>query len=443
MEATAPTAVTTAKAVTRFAEFPFHDAIFADLADAGFETPTPIQAACIMPAMEGKDLIGLAQTGTGKTAAFALPIIHRLARRMELGALVLAPTRELAAQITEAFEMLGKSSGIRVATLVGGVPMNEDDKALRSWPNVIVATPGRLNDHINYGTKFLSDVEVLVIDEADRMHDMGFIPQVRKIQAALPVKRQTMMFTATMDKEIESIVRQSMRSPVRIQVGTVAPAQRARQQLFAVCEEDKTPLLVSLLNDSVGRVLVFLRTKRGVDRLRRSLSRSVKIPMTALHGDMEQEHRDRAMGGFRDGRFRVLIATDIAARGIDVANIEHVINYDFPQHAEDYVHRIGRTARQQAEGVASSFVTRMDGFYVRGVRKLIGDKLPATVPVMVKHGNVEILSAEQAKAQGNFVTEPNYDKPKREPGHRAGSRGYGRAGKGRHGGRRQVAMAQA
>jgi len=422
------------KAVTRFADFPFHETLFTDLADAGFVTPTPIQAACIKPALEGKDVIGLAQTGTGKTAAFALPIIHRLAQRMELGALVLAPTRELAAQITEAFEKLGKSSGIRVATLVGGVPMNEDDKALRSWPNVVVATPGRLNDHITYGTKFLADVEILVIDEADRMHDMGFIPQVRKIQAALPAKRQTMMFTATLDKEIESIVRQSMKHPVRIQVDAVAPAQRARQQLFAVSEDDKMPLLVSLLNDSVGRVLVFLRTKRGVDRLRRSLSRSVRIPMTALHGDMEQEYRDLAMGGFRDGRFRVLIATDIAARGIDVANIEHVINYDFPQHAEDYVHRIGRTARQQAEGVASSFVTRADGFYVRGVRQLIGDKLPATTHVQIKQGSVEILSPEQAKAQGNFVTEPAHDKPKRNGHYRAGGRGRG--GKGQRGGRK-------
>jgi len=423
-------------AVKCFREFPFRDSVFEDLVAAGYEHPTPIQAASISSALEGKDVIGLAQTGTGKTAAFALPIINKYSGEMELRALVLAPTRELAVQITAAFNTLGRSSGIRVATLVGGVHMNLDEKALRSWPNVLVATPGRLNDHISYGATFLQDVQMLVIDEADRMHDMGFIPQVRRIQNVLPVNRQTMMFTATLDKEIESIVRQSMKNPVRIQVGQQsAPCAGAKQQLFAVTEEDKLPLLASLLGESQGRVLVFLRTKRGVDKLRRQLSRSGDFTVVHLHGDLEQYQRDDAMGGFRDGRYRVLIATDIAARGIDVADIEHVINYDFPQHPEDYVHRIGRTARAQAEGVASSFVTRMDGQYVRHVRHLIGDKLPNPIPVQAKSGTVHVLT--DAEAQAHFVNESARSEKRPQRG--------GRGGGARRGGstRRRSAPSQA
>lgn len=359
----------------KFSDMPLLESIHQDIRQAGFEKPTPIQAACIIPALEGKDVIGVAQTGTGKTAAFAIPIIQRMAGRTELGAVVLAPTRELAAQITDMFNELGASSGIRVATIVGGVPMDQDFKALRSWPNVLVATPGRLIDHVENNDLSLDEIEMLVVDEADRMHDMGFIPQVNRILSALPDGRQTMMFTATLSKDVERIARKNMRDAVRIQIGECSPANRAQQELFELGEEAKTPLLLKLLRKSTGRVLVFARTKRGVDRLARTVN-ARRLTVGRIHGDLEQVYRDKAIADFRHGRNRILIATDIAARGLDISNIEHVINYDFPHHAEDYVHRIGRTARVEASGLATSFVTGDDHRFVNSVRKLIGDKLP-------------------------------------------------------------------
>lgn len=356
-----------------FHEMGLGERILADIDAAGWHKPTPIQAQCMSHSLAGKDIIGLAQTGTGKTGAFALPILQRLSGAMHLGALVLAPTRELAQQITSMFEMLGKSSGIRVACVVGGLPMDDDIKALRSWPNVLVATPGRLIDHIQYKSVSLDEIEMLAVDEADRMHDMGFMPQITRILKALPSKRQTLMFTATMPAPVEKIARGHMNNPVRIQVGRQsAPAERARQQLYRVNEHHKLSLLEKLLKDSPGRVLIFVRTKRGVDRLGRSLR---KFAAGRIHGDREQAHRDEALEGFRNGKYRVLIATDIAARGIDVENIEHVINYDFPKAPEDYVHRIGRTARVAASGLATSFVTPMDRRAVSRVQSLIGEKL--------------------------------------------------------------------
>ncbi len=357
-----------------FQDLPLLDSIHKSISDAGFVRPTPIQAACIGPALEGKDVIGLAQTGTGKTAAFAIPIIQRLAGKPELGALVLAPTRELAAQISAVFTELGEHSGIRVATIVGGVPMEQDYRALRSWPNVLVATPGRLIDHIENDMIPLNEIEILTVDEADRMHDMGFMPQIRRIISSLPPNRQTMMFTATMHKDVEQIARKNMRKPIRIQIGVTAPAHRATQELFMVEEDDKPQLLLKLLGNSKGRVLIFVRTKRGVDRLTRRINRKFKAGR--IHGDCEQIYRDKAISDFREAHVRILVATDIAARGLDISDIEHVINFDFPHHSEDYVHRIGRTARVDASGLATSFVTRADGRFVSAVRRLIGDKLP-------------------------------------------------------------------
>ena len=360
-----------------FTEFNLCETLHRDLTAAGFEHPTPIQAQCLGPALEGKDIIGLAQTGTGKTAAYALPIIQRVQAALELKCIVLSPTRELAFQISEVFAMLGRSTGTRVATIVGGVPMNVDFKSLRSWPNVIVATPGRLIDHLTVGRLSLETVEVMAIDEADRMHDMGFIPQIRQIMDMMPTKRQTMMFTATMDDDVEKVARKHMKDPVRVQIGVLsAPAHRAEQRLIAVGEDQKTGQLMNVLRE-IGneRVLIFVRTKRGVDRLGRSLLNK-GFDAVRLHGDREQKDRDKAMAAFRDGSSRILIATDIAARGLDVANIACVINYDFPRHPEDYVHRIGRTARVEASGQAISLVTPADYPQVRSVAKLLGDKLP-------------------------------------------------------------------
>jgi len=357
-----------------FTDFPLHASILKDIAEAGYVTPTPIQAQCIGLALEGKDVLGMAQTGTGKTAAFALPIIHNVARTVEMAALVLAPTRELAQQISASFVTLGKSSDVRVATVVGGIPIKEDYRALQAWPNVLVATPGRLIDHIQCGTVVLKEIRMLAVDEADRMYDMGFMPQINRIIAALPTERQTMMFTATMPPDVEALVRHNMRNPVRVQVGLTAPVERAEQKLYNVGDKDKMPLLMKLLGETEGRVLVFVRTKRKSENLYRIVSARHR-GVARLHGDREQAQRTIAMDGFRDGKFRILIATDIAARGLDVADIEHVINYDFPGSAEDYIHRIGRTARVAAKGLASSFVTPMDKPVLRRLEKLIGTEL--------------------------------------------------------------------
>jgi len=386
--------------VPPFTTYPFSETVLADLAAAGYRAPTPIQAASIGPALEGKDLIGLAQTGTGKTAAFALPIIQRAANRMELTALVLAPTRELAQQIVGVFQMLGRSSGVRVACTVGGIKMENDWKALSSWPNVLVATPGRLIDHLESGTVTLKEVETFVVDEADRMHDMGFIPQIRRIVAMLPANRQTLMFTATMPPDVERIVRQSMHDPVRIQVGSRSkPAERAEQQIFTVHEADKVSLLLHLLKSETGRVLVFLRTKRGVDRLARRIG-GRRHTVARLHGDREMHERNAAMQGFRDGRYRILVATDIAARGIDVADVEHVINYDFPRAPEDYVHRIGRTARLAASGRATSFVTPADRKYLADLERLIGAKLPVATTPAVPEAKMEESPRHGGRSSG-------------------------------------------
>jgi len=357
-----------------FNEYGLQGEILEDLSLLGYQKPTPIQAQCIPLAMEGKDIIGLAQTGTGKTAAFGLPTIHRAIQKPEMTGLVLAPTRELAQQIAKALQDMGTACGIRVAVVVGGIPLREDHVALRSWPNILVATPGRLIDHIESGTVGLKDIEILSVDEADRMYDMGFMPQVERILEELPEDRQTFMFTATMPKEVERLVRRHMRSPERIQVGLTAPAKKAQQRLYSLEEDDKLSLLLQLLSESHGRVLVFVRTKRKVEQVYRRVCR--KHSAAKLHGDREQIDRDIAMRGFRSGQVQILVATDIAARGIDVANIEHVINYDFPGCPEDYIHRIGRTARVAASGIATSFVTRMDRSCLKQLEKLINEELP-------------------------------------------------------------------
>ena len=363
--------------LTTFADYGLRPEILEDFTRIGFERPTPVQAQTIPLALEGRDVIGLAQTGTGKTAAFGLPIIARVADAMHTKALILSPTRELAQQIAEALQDMSRSSDIRIAVLVGGVPKKQDLKAIQHWPNVIVATPGRLIDHIHGRTISLEDIEILAVDEADRMYDMGFMPQVRSIIEVLPRDRQTLMFTATMPAEVEKLVRRHMVNPVRVKIGLTAPVDRAEQKLYEVQEPEKPRLLMNLLRESKGRVLVFARTKRKVERLARTVSARQR-GVARLHGDREQRQRDTAMKGFRDGKYRILIATDIAARGIDVANIEHVINYDFPGSAEAYIHRIGRTARVAASGLATSFVTHSDRPCLKALERLISSKFSLT-----------------------------------------------------------------
>jgi ATP-dependent RNA helicase RhlE len=342
-----------------------------------FTTPTPIQAAAIPPALEGQDVIGIAQTGTGKTLAFGLPMIELLPNTNGLG-LILAPTRELALQIDETFQKVGRSHGIRTAILIGGAPMGKQISQLRARPNVIIATPGRLMDHMSQRTLDLRHVSVLVLDEADRMLDMGFAPAIEKIVAAVPRDRQTMLFSATMPAEIESMARRYQHNPIRIEVarqGTAA--ELVAQELHVVAKEGKTDLLARVLSENPGTVLVFARTRHGA----RKVARAVRVmghSAAELHSDRTLAQRRAALDGFKSGVHRVLVATDIAARGIDVKSIELVVNFDLPDQAEDYVHRIGRTGRAGETGRAISFVQPDQASDVRQIERLIQTRIPVT-----------------------------------------------------------------
>jgi ATP-dependent RNA helicase RhlE len=345
---------------------------------AGYRVPTPIQAGTIPAALAGRDVIGAAQTGTGKTAAFLIPLIERLQAAHAGGgrgsALVLAPTRELAEQIHGWARRLG--GRLRTALVVGGVAYGPQLSALRGRAAIIVATPGRLVDHLERGTASLTDVQIVVLDEADRMLDMGFKPQLDRIMRVVPAARQTLLFSATLAAEIGALSRMHLRDPVRVAVGPQAvPPSRAKQDVYMVDQQQKTGLLLSLIAGDAGNVLVFARTKHRTDRLTRSV-RNAGHAVQSLHSDRSQSQRREALNGFRDGRYRILIATDIAARGIDVAGIGRVINYDLPHTVEDYVHRVGRTARAEAHGHASSFAAPDDRARLRAIERHIGSALP-------------------------------------------------------------------
>ncbi|HZJ55702.1 MAG TPA: DEAD/DEAH box helicase [Myxococcaceae bacterium] len=343
---------------------------------AGFSTPTPIQSGAIPPALAGADVIGCAATGTGKTAAYLLPILERLSGKTGTRTLVLAPTRELAVQIAQAVEVLGREARVRPAVVIGGVGQEGQRQALRERRPILVATPGRLVDHLESGTARLDEIEILVLDEADRMLDMGFAPQLRRVMARLPAKRQTLLFSATMAGEVAEFARKHLRSPVRVEVarsGTTAP--RASQQIYRVSQTEKNALLQSLLDASGDSTLVFVRTRRRADKIARVLERAGHR-IERLHSDRSQVQRQRALESFRRGQVRVLVATDIAARGIDVADIGHVVNYDLPHVPEDYVHRIGRTARAAASGRASSFVAPDEGPLLQAIERLTRTRIP-------------------------------------------------------------------
>lgn len=349
-----------------------------DLADAGFASPTPIQERAIPPALAGRDVIGCAQTGTGKTAAFVIPIIERLALfpKGQPQALILAPTRELALQTLATIEKLGRSRRISATVIVGGADMQAQVRGLRQRPDILVATPGRLLDHMWNGTILLSSIKMLVLDEADRMLDMGFAPQINQILDALPEQRQTLLFSATLPADLARLVQASVNHPVRVMVAPSATtAEGVTQAVHHTSHADKPELLLSLLGADQASALVFARTKHRADRLGRMLGRAGHR-VAVLHGDRSLSQRRAALEGFRRGAFRVLVATDIAARGIDVANIGHVINFDLPNCPEDYVHRIGRTARMKATGRATSFVTSEDQHQLRDIERLLGHSVP-------------------------------------------------------------------
>jgi ATP-dependent RNA helicase RhlE len=345
--------------------------------EIGYTTPTPIQAAAIPEILGGHDLIGIAQTGTGKTAAFALPLLEMLARTNVSSArsprvLIVAPTRELALQIDENVRAHAKHLNIRCATVFGGVGETPQIQALRRGVDVLVATPGRLIDLMGAGHVTLKQVRHLVLDEADRMLDMGFLPQIRRVVNATPRERQTLLFSATLSSDIERVTAEFLRSPKTVEIGRRAnPADSVEQALYPVAKSRKVALLLRLLEDQkLDSVLVFSRTKHGADKIARKLQ-SANISCATLHSNRSQGQRVAALNSFKNGSCRVLVATDIAARGIDVEAISHVINFDFPMHPEDYVHRIGRTGRADAVGDAISFVTAEDEQYVRLLEKMI------------------------------------------------------------------------
>jgi ATP-dependent RNA helicase RhlE len=361
-----------------FQEFALHPNVLAGVESVGFTTPTPIQQRAIPVALQGRDLLGLAQTGTGKTAAFVLPILHHLATtppKKGVRCLVLAPTRELAEQIMQTFRELGKHVGIKSMAIYGGVSKVPQLAGLRRGAQVVVACPGRLLDHVGQKDINLTNVEVLVLDEADTMCDMGFLPDVRRILDHVPVDRQTLFFSATMPKEIRSLAVKILKDPEMVQIGAIAPAETVSHSLYPVPEKLKRDLLLALLTQTAtGRALVFTRTKHRARTLALELAKH-SFRVAALQGNMSQNARQQAMNGFRAGKFDIMVATDIAAHGIDVPEVSHVINFDFPNTTDTYTHRIGRTGRAEQTGEAFTFATAEDANMIREVERDLGVKI--------------------------------------------------------------------
>lgn len=360
-----------------FETFNFHPSIMAGVRALGYVIPTPIQLKSIPPIMQGRDLIGLAQTGTGKTAAFVLPILQRLLRGPSgrVGALIISPTRELAEQTCETISELGQQTRLRSIAIYGGVSMDQQVHGLRSGAEIVVACPGRLLDHIWRGTIDLSHVEVLVIDEADRMFDMGFLPDIRSILRCLLNQRQTLLFSATMPDDIRRLVQDTLHDPVTVQIGRTVPAITVSHALYPVKQHLKTALLIELLRRTeMESVLVFTRTKHRAERVARQLEKA-GYNATSLQGNLSQYRRQAALDGFRAGSFKILVATDIAARGIDVLDISHVVNYDMPDSTDAYTNRIGRTGRIGKTGDAFTLVTSEDAAMVRALEHLLNAPL--------------------------------------------------------------------
>lgn len=372
--------------VTQFSDFSISDALKQRIASLNFVTPTPVQAGAIPPALEGRDVLATAQTGTGKTLSFLIPIVERLnnsqaqpttqkpgkqeARRA--AALILLPTRELAMQVEAEFQKLNPTSRNSVALVVGGMAEGPQLEKLRRGARVIVATPGRLEDYLNRKLVRLDGIEVLVLDEVDRMLDMGFQPAIRRIADSLPASRQTLCYSATLDAPIRAVAQDYLKDPVRVEIGSVLkPSENVELQTFEVEQNQKPELLEHLLENGNGSFLVFVRTKHGADRVARRLVRSGHAA-TQIHGDRTQAQRNQALKSFSEGRHRVLVATDVAARGIDVAHVAHVVNYDIPKVAEDFVHRIGRTGRARNRGIASTFASAAERGDLRKIERNLG-----------------------------------------------------------------------
>jgi ATP-dependent RNA helicase RhlE len=400
-----------------FEELKLQDSLLRAVKAEGYSTPTPIQAQAIPQVLAGRDVLGCAQTGTGKTAAFALPILQRLgvppAQGRPVRCLVLTPTRELASQIGESFATYGKNTALRHTVIFGGVGQDAQVNALRRGVDVLVATPGRLLDLMSQRLVSFDKLEILVLDEADRMLDMGFIHDVKRIIAVVPRKRQTLFFSATMPSEIQALSRSILVDPVRIEVTPVATtAETVDQRVYFVDRNQKRPLLVHLLGDpSFTRALVFTRTKNGANRITRHLQEA-RIEADVIHGNKSQNARERALDSFKEGRVRVLVATDIAARGIDVDGISHVINFDLPNIPESYVHRIGRTGRAGAAGIALSFCDSEERAFLRDIERTIH----RSVPVVENHPFARGGGAPPAPEARDSRPRHSHERPSRSLG---------------------------
>ncbi len=429
VSASAGTSPSSAPMGITFADLGLSPATLAALTAEGYVDPTPIQQKAIPHVLAGRDLLGCAQTGTGKTAAFAVPMIERLlasgkgrdAKRPR--SLVLSPTRELSAQIAESFQSYGRGSNLKGAVIFGGVGQGPQISALSRGLDVLVATPGRLIDLMNQGAVFLDKVEILVLDEADRMLDMGFLPDVKRVLQKLPKERQTLFFSATMPSDIERLSREILVNPVRVDVAPVSStAERIEQSVYMVEASEKRRILERVLRDpAVERAIVFTRTKHGANRLVKELERG-EIMAEAIHGNKSQGARQRALDNFKSGRLRVLVATDIAARGIDVDGISHVVNYDLPNVPESYVHRIGRTARAGAAGIAISLCSREERGYLRDIERL-------TRTPILKLETPE-ATAEENRARAARPPEAEARPPQRQQGGGRGFQGHQRGSSG-------------
>jgi ATP-dependent RNA helicase RhlE len=410
--------------MTEFSGLELAQPLLRAISDEGYKTPTPIQAKAIPPLLDGRDLLGVAQTGTGKTAAFALPTLHHLTQDgsklqpMKPRALILAPTRELASQISDSFRRYSRHMGLRSAVVFGGVSIRPQIKTLAQGVHVLVATPGRLLDLMNQGKVRLDAVEIYILDEADRMLDMGFIRDVKKITAAVPQQRQTALFSATMPQSVQGLADGLLVDPVRVEVAPAATTvEKVSQRVLFVAKDKKRALLSDLMADAdISRVLIFTRTKHGANRVAKHLGQ-IGVDADAIHGNKSQGARERALKGFRSGKLRALVATDIAARGIDVEGVTHVINFDLPNEPESYVHRIGRTARAGASGMAISFCDHEERAYLADIEKVIRQ----TVPVDEDH---PFHLAQIAQAPGPAKKAPQRN---RRPNRRRSQRPTARA----------------
>jgi ATP-dependent RNA helicase RhlE len=404
--------------IMSFEKFELNAKIFAGVQAYGYKAPTPIQLQAIPPIMAGRDVMGLAQTGTGKTAAFVLPILQRLmqGQRGYVRALVIAPTRELSEQTHHVIGQLGCRTGLKSASIYGGVNINGQINRMRKNVEIISACPGRLLDHINRGTVDLSRIEVLVLDEADHMFDMGFLPDIRKIVKHLPVKRQTLLFSATMPEDISSLANDLLINPVNIKIGHIAPIETVTHRFYPVQMGTKTALLKDILDKTEREsVLIFTRTKSRARSVALQLDKS-GYKVTSLHGNLTQQKRQYALDGFRGGRYEIMVATDIAARGIDVTGISHVINYDMPATADAYTHRIGRTGRASKTGAAYTFVTGEDTGLAYSLKRVLGDKLEyqsvdgLTMNIHVDDGNPTHRNTKGRGMKSNHSRQKSFPK---------------------------------